>query len=84
MILKSENEGKKWTKVFSAPDDQKPLMDVLFIDANRGFAVGAYGSFYETADAGKTWKARKLLETPKAPPATAKKGKAAAVEIDDR
>ena len=79
VILNSVDEGKSWTQVFSAPDDQKPLMDVLFIDANNGFAVGAYGSFYETSDAGKTWKSRKLLETPKAPAAPAgKKGKPAA------
>ena len=78
VILKSTDEGKTWTQTFSAPEDQKPLMDILFLDANTGFAVGAYGSFYETADAGKTWKSRKLLETPKAPPPTVKKGKAAA------
>lgn len=78
VILKSTDEGKTWTQSFSAPEDQKPLMDILFLDASTGFAVGAYGSFYETADAGKTWKSRKLLETPKAPPPTVKKGKAAA------
>ena len=77
VILKSTDEGKTWTQSFSAPEDQKPLMDILFLDANTGFAVGAYGSFYETADAGKTWKSRKLLETPKASPPTVKKGKAA-------
>ncbi len=85
VILKSSDEGKKWVQVFSAPDDQKPLMDILFIDANRGFAIGAYGSFYETSDAGKTWTSRKIVETPKAPPAPAKKGKAGAKpEIDDK
>ncbi len=82
VILKSADEGRNWTQVFSAADDQKPLMDILFIDANNGFAVGAYGSFYETADAGKTWKFRKLLETPKTPPPAAK-GKAAAGQGDD-
>ena len=77
VILKSTNEGEKWAQSFSAPEDQKPLMDILFIDANTGFAVGAYGSFYETGDAGKTWTSRKLLETPKAPPPIVKKAKAA-------
>ncbi|MEO8101579.1 MAG: YCF48-related protein [Betaproteobacteria bacterium] len=84
VILKSTDEGKKWTQVFSAPAEQKPLMDILFIDANIGFAVGAYGSFYETGDAGKTWTSRKLLETPKASPRPPpRKGKAAAVEPEE-
>jgi len=81
VILKSTDEGKTWTLAFSAPDDQKPLMDILFLDANNGLAVGAYGSCYETVDAGKTWKARKLFEAPKAPATPAKKNKAA--DIDD-
>ncbi|MEP7155991.1 MAG: YCF48-related protein [Betaproteobacteria bacterium] len=86
VILKSTDEGKTWTKIFSAPDDQKPLMDILFIDANNGLAVGAYGAAYETTDAGKTWTARRLYEPPKAPKAPAasvKKGGKAAAEIDD-
>ena len=84
VILKSADEGRKWTQVFSAPAEHKPLMDILFLDANRGFAVGAYGSFYETSDAGKTWTSRKLLETSKAtPPPPAKKGKAAAAHEED-
>ncbi len=83
VILKTSDDGKTWTQVFSAPNDQKPLMDIVFIDANRGFAVGAYGSFYETADAGKTWTARKLIEPPKAAPPPAKKGKAATAAVDD-
>lgn len=59
-ILVSRDEGKTWTRAFSAPDDQKPLMDVHFVDGNNGFAVGAYGAFYETSDGGKTWAARKV------------------------
>ncbi len=63
-ILKSTDQGKTWSLAFSAPKEQKPLMDVLFLDANTGFAVGAYGSFYQTTDAGKTWSARKVLGMP--------------------
>lgn len=83
VILKSTNEGKTWTQAFSAPNDQRPLMDILFTDANTGFAVGAYGLYYETTDAGKTWTARKLIEPPKkaaAPPP--KKGKDAKSDLD--
>ncbi|HET7536118.1 MAG TPA: YCF48-related protein, partial [Candidatus Didemnitutus sp.] len=30
-------------------------LDVLFLDAQRGFVVGAYGKFIATVDGGKTW-----------------------------
>lgn len=32
-----------------------PLLDVLFIDSHKGFAVGAYGLLIETKDAGANW-----------------------------
>jgi photosystem II stability/assembly factor-like uncharacterized protein len=34
---------------------EKPLLDVLFLDAQRGYAVGAYGLFLATEDGGATW-----------------------------
>lgn len=34
----------------------KPLLDVHFMDRNRGIVVGAYGLALITADAGETWK----------------------------
>jgi photosystem II stability/assembly factor-like uncharacterized protein len=33
----------------------KPFFDLEFIDAQRGFAVGAYGQMFATVDGGKTW-----------------------------
>lgn len=33
-----------------------PFLDVLFIDANTGFAVGAYGMLYRTDNAGTDWR----------------------------
>lgn len=32
-----------------------PLLDVLFLDAIKGYVVGAYGLFLETGDGGETW-----------------------------
>ncbi len=60
-ILATRDGGDTWTRQFSAPAEQRPLMDVLFLDARRGIAVGAYGAYYETADGGKSWNARKIL-----------------------
>jgi len=44
----------------SATPDTWPsaLMDVHFVDADRGFAVGAFGLLLATEDAGKTWQPR--------------------------
>ena len=39
--------------VDEGPD--KPFFDLSFIDAQRGFAAGAYGLLFATADGGKTW-----------------------------
>lgn len=65
VILHSVDQGKTWTLAFSAPSEQKPLMDILFIDAVSGFAVGAYGAFYATSDGGKTWNPRKIQDEDK-------------------
>lgn len=44
----------------------KPLLDLHFLDAQRGFAVGAYGLFFETDDGGTTWRsAMERLDNPK-------------------
>jgi photosystem II stability/assembly factor-like uncharacterized protein len=49
--------------IFAAEDAQAavetgpadPFLDVLFLDASRGFAVGAYGMLFTTEDGGVTW-----------------------------
>ena len=51
--------------VADGPD--KPLLDVLFQDAQHGWIVGAYNLFFETRDGGKTWVgAGQRLSNPKA------------------
>ncbi len=61
-ILKSSDGAKTWRRVHYAPAQQAPLLDVLFIDATHGFAVGAYGSFLETRDGGEYWAERSISE----------------------
>jgi len=41
----------------AAPNPQQgaPLLDVLFLDIHRGYAIGAYSLALETADGGATW-----------------------------
>jgi len=43
------------------PRQGAPLLDVLFLDEARGFAVGAYSQLLATHDGGKTWTNRSLV-----------------------
>ncbi len=55
VILKTSDGGKTWVKQYFEPELEKPFLDVLFFDAQHGFAIGAYGLFKETLDGGNTW-----------------------------
>ncbi len=68
-IIHSKDAGMSWTLqrvdlLEDADNDppQKgvPLLDVLFLSSTRGFAIGAYGVFLETTDAGATWMQRNI------------------------
>ncbi len=54
-ILRTEDAGLTWELLHWAPEEESPLFDVRFADADNGIAIGAYGSFYRTADGGETW-----------------------------
>ncbi|QJR82611.1 hypothetical protein CA267_018565 [Alteromonas pelagimontana] len=55
VILHSADAGNTWEQQFSAPEFQRPFLDVLFFDDLHGIAVGAYGLFYRTLNGGKSW-----------------------------
>jgi photosystem II stability/assembly factor-like uncharacterized protein len=61
VILATRDRGETWTQVFSAAAEQRPLLDVLFMTAERAIAVGAYGAYYESADGGRSWTSRKVI-----------------------
>lgn len=61
VILATADGGETWTQQFSAPSEQRPLLDILLLSPTQGMAVGAYGAFYETTDGGKSWAARKVI-----------------------
>jgi photosystem II stability/assembly factor-like uncharacterized protein len=60
MILRTADAGETWTQQFSAPAEQRPLLDVNYLTSQRAIAVGAYAAYYETTDGGKSWNARKI------------------------
>lgn len=65
VILASSDRGENWTQVFSAPAEQRPLLDVIYPSKDLIIAIGAYGAYYDSADGGKTWNARKVLQDDK-------------------
>ena len=56
IILKTDDAGENWQRVYQNIDLQAPLLDVWFQSESKGMAVGAYGVVLQTADGGKTWK----------------------------
>jgi photosystem II stability/assembly factor-like uncharacterized protein len=51
---------------FEADGADKPLLDVHFSDAGKGWAVGAYGLLLRTADGGRNWQPlMQRLDNPK-------------------
>ena len=55
VVLRTDDGGDNWRMVYSAPEEQLPLLDIWFRDAERGVAMGAYGFFLETTDGGESW-----------------------------
>ncbi len=67
VILHSADGGLNWevqrTDLWVAPSDDAefdpqagaPLLDVLFVDAQNGFAIGAYSLLLRTRDGGASW-----------------------------
>ncbi len=43
------------TSPWKSPSLPPPLMDVWFLDQNRGWAVGAFGTLLTTDDGGQHW-----------------------------
>lgn len=63
IILRSDDGGLTWARkrvqLFDRenldPRNGAPLLDVLFTDADNGFAVGAYATLLRTSDGGEHW-----------------------------
>lgn len=77
VILHSPDGGQTWVRQRAAPYDPTstdphngaPLLDVLFLDEQRGFAIGAYSLLLRTSDGGNTWDEVKLKSDGAAPTA---------------
>lgn len=61
-IISSTDAGETWFIQHFEPEAQEPLLDVLFVDSNQGFAIGAYGRFMTTDDGGINWNTERLTD----------------------
>ncbi|WP_428615704.1 WD40/YVTN/BNR-like repeat-containing protein [Pseudoalteromonas sp.] len=59
-IINTVDAGKTWQLQQSLPNMDKPCLDILFTSEKHGYAVGAYGMFFETNDGGEHWQKRFL------------------------
>ncbi|HWS26139.1 MAG TPA: YCF48-related protein, partial [Xanthomonadales bacterium] len=55
VVIYSADGGLTWTLQHSSTTADGPLLDVLFLDAQRGIAIGAYGQYLSTTDSGASW-----------------------------
>ncbi len=62
VILRTQDGGENWSRVYYAPEEERPLLDVLFLDEKTGFAVGAYGLFLVSKDSGLSWVPKPVSE----------------------
>ncbi len=60
-ILLTRDGGVNWEQVYSAPQDETPLLDVMFVNDKQGIAVGAYGLFMISNDGGVSWSKRDFI-----------------------
>jgi photosystem II stability/assembly factor-like uncharacterized protein len=75
MILHSADAGEHWqiqrkdpwqpADAGGDPAKGAPLLDVLFVDAQRGFAIGAYSLALQTSDGGDNWQPMTVAAPPK-------------------
>lgn len=69
VILHSADGGQTWARQRVAPFDKNsmelsngaPLLDVFFLDEQRGYAIGAYSLMLVTTDGGQTWTQQNVL-----------------------
>ena len=62
VVLRTRDGGVTWERVHHAPENERPLLDVWFKDAERGLATSAYGELLATTDGGDSWKPRAVRD----------------------
>ncbi len=61
-IIHSRDMGDTWSLQHFEPEWERPLLDVRFFNSNEGIAVGAYGLFMRTDNAGRDWEVFEMAD----------------------
>jgi len=62
IILRTSDGGKSWQHQFTGDDVESPFLDIIALTGGHVIAVGAFGMYYESHDAGATWEQRWVLD----------------------
>jgi photosystem II stability/assembly factor-like uncharacterized protein len=54
-LMAGDERAQKLAQRLAEEGPDKPFFDIEFIDAQRGFAVGAYNQAFATSDGGRSW-----------------------------
>jgi photosystem II stability/assembly factor-like uncharacterized protein len=63
VILASSDAGASWRIIHREPEWEQPLFSIRFVDAQHGFAIGAYGLYLETNNGGTSWEQRSIFDS---------------------
>ena len=59
VLLRTEDAGDTWKHV-TLESKERPALFAVRVEGDRGIAVGAYGAYFESVDAGRTWTQRRI------------------------
>ncbi len=62
VILRTTDGGVSWELQYTGPDPESPFLDLLALDSSHLIAIGAFGAYFTSADAGATWQQDYILE----------------------
>jgi len=61
-ILRSQDSGESWAWIENGAGAESSFLDVIFVSPSKGFAIGAYGVFFDTGDGGLSWTQRSISD----------------------
>lgn len=64
VIVRSEDGGESWQLVHAQPEDEQPLLSVVFDAHGHGVAAGAYGLLLRSDNWGVAWHADDSADNP--------------------
>lgn len=62
IILVTQDAGRTWTLQWQGESLEDSFLDVIALDASRVIAVGAYGLYLQSGDAGQSWSRIRIAE----------------------